>query len=77
MDENQKATQINFLQYSHRVADFTPQVKARFLRETKGAINLSIYNLKQQRKSKWSRTTGIGMKIKNKNNFMYVGSFTT
>lgn len=32
MDENEKATQINFLRCSHRVTDCTPEFKASFLR---------------------------------------------
>lgn len=31
MDENEKATQINFLRCSHRVTDCTPEFKASFL----------------------------------------------
>lgn len=31
MDENEKATQINFLRCSHRVTDCTPAFKASFL----------------------------------------------
>lgn len=52
MDEHQTATQINFLQYSHKVTDCARQVIAGSLNESKGTrwicsfiFKPAIYNL--------------------------------